>query len=122
MQVNAKARFLRIAPRKVRLVIDMVRGKKVGDALSILQFTQKRGAKVVSKLLNSAVANAENQGDIDIDTLYIKKIFVDQGPTLKRFKPRVPCVDDPQPQSDRMNLLSQFVLLKNQASSRMTDI
>ncbi|MFC1888158.1 50S ribosomal protein L22 [Thermodesulfobacteriota bacterium] len=88
MQVNAKARFLRIAPRKVRLVIDMVRGKKVGDALSILQFTQKRGAKVVSKLLNSAVANAENQGDIDIDTLYIKKIFVDQGPTLKRFKPR----------------------------------
>ena len=88
MQVNAKTRFIRIAPRKVRLVVDMVRGKKVGDALSILQFTQKRGAKVVSKLLSSAVANAENQGDIDIDTLYIKKIFVDQGPTLKRFKPR----------------------------------
>ena len=88
MQVKAKARFIRIAPRKVRLVVDMVRGKKVDDALGILQFTQKRGAKVVSKLLNSAVANAENKGDIDIDTLYIQKIFVDQGPTLKRFKPR----------------------------------
>ena len=88
MQVKAKARFIRIAPRKVRLVVDMVRGKKVGDALGILQFTQKRGAKVVSKLLNTAVANAENKGDIDVDTLYIQKIFVDQGPTLKRFKPR----------------------------------
>ena len=86
--IRAVAKNIPVSAQKTRLVVDMVRGKKVDDALGILQFTQKRGAKVVSKLLNSAVANAENKGDIDIDTLYIQKIFVDQGPTLKRFKPR----------------------------------
>ena len=88
MEVNAKARYIRIAPRKARMIVDIVRGKRADDALNLLQFTQKRGAGVVSKLIKSAVSNAENQGDIDIDTLFIKRIFVDQGPTLKRYMPR----------------------------------
>ena len=81
-------RFVRISPRKARLVVDLVRGKKVEDALNILNFTQKRAAKTVHKLVKSALANVEARGDVDVDGLYIKRIFVDQGPTLKRFMPR----------------------------------
>lgn len=79
---------MRISPRKARLVVDLVRGKKVDDALNILNFTQKRAAKMVHKLVKSAVANVEARGDVDVDGLYIKRIFVDPGPTLKRFMPR----------------------------------
>ena len=88
METNARARFVRISPRKARLVVDLVRGKKVDDALNILNFTQKRAAKMVHKLVKSAVANVEARGDVDVDGLYIKRIFVDPGPTLKRFMPR----------------------------------
>ncbi len=85
--MKAKARFIRIAPRKVRLVVDLVRGKKVEDAITTLAFTQKRAAPVVKALIESAVANANQQGGIDIDNLYVSHITVDGGPALKRFRP-----------------------------------
>ncbi len=88
MQANATLRFLRIAPRKVRLVADLVRGKPVQDALSTLRFTPKSASLPVRKLLESAVANAENNHGLDIDTLWVREIRVDEGPTLKRFRPR----------------------------------
>ncbi len=88
MEARAVARYVRIAPRKVRLVIDLVRGKKVDEALAILEFTTKRAAKVVKKLIHSAVANAEQNPDVDVDNLYIKRIYADEGPTLKRIRPR----------------------------------
>lgn len=86
--VKAKLSYLRIAPRKVRLVADMVRRKKIGEAQAILAFTAKRGAKPILKLLNSAQANAKNNFHLDENNLYISKIIVDEGPKLKRFMPR----------------------------------
>lgn len=87
--MQARARAIRIAPRKVRLVVDTVRGKSVSQALSILAFTRKKAAHPVQKLLKSAVANAaENHGVNDVDILVIDSITVDEGPTLKRFTPR----------------------------------
>lgn len=88
MEVRAKLKFARLAPRKVRLVADLVRGKGSEEALNILSFTKKSAAKTVMKLLKSAIANATQKKTIDIDRLYIKKITVDQGPTMKRFQPR----------------------------------
>ena len=88
MEATANARHFRMAPRKVRLVADLVRGKRVEEALHILSFTPKEAAPAVRKLLKSAVANAENKGDIDVDTLYVKRIYVNQGPVLKRYTPR----------------------------------
>jgi len=88
MEVTAKARFVRIAPRKARLLVDLVRGKKVGEALNILAFTKKAFAKALTKLINSAVANAQQNKQMDVDTLVVKRISVDGGPTLKRFMPR----------------------------------
>ena len=87
--MQAKASQIRIAPRKVRLVVDIVRGKSVSQALNILAFTRKKAALPVQKLLKSAVANAaENHGVSDVDTLVIDRITVDEGPALKRFMPR----------------------------------
>ncbi|MDP2909466.1 MAG: 50S ribosomal protein L22 [bacterium] len=85
---KAKLSYLRIAPRKVRLVADMVRGKKVGEAGNILNFAVKRGAGPVLKLLHSAIANAENNLHLNKDNLYISKITVDEGPKFKRVMPR----------------------------------
>lgn len=73
---------------KVRLVADLIRGKKVEDALNILAFTPKSSAPVLTKVLNSAIANAGQKKGVDVDTLIVKKISVDEGPTLKRFRPR----------------------------------
>ncbi len=87
MEVNARLRFVRMGPRKARLVADLIRGKGSEEALNILRFTKKSAAKPVSKLLKSAVANA-TQKKIDIDRLYVKRITVDQGPMMKRFMPR----------------------------------
>jgi large subunit ribosomal protein L22 len=81
MEVNAKLRFVRVAPRKAQLVADLIRGKKSEEALNILTFTKKAAAKIVIKLLKSAIANATQKKNIDVDRLYIKKITVDQGPT-----------------------------------------
>jgi len=87
--MKASATHIRIAPRKVRTVVDTVRGKSVSQALSILAFTRKKAALPVQKLLKSAVANAaENNGISDVDTLVIDRIMVDEGPTLKRYMPR----------------------------------
>ena len=82
------AKYVRIAPRKVRIVADLIRGKDVSDAFSILKFTPKRGAFLLEKVLRSAVANAENSFDMDTDRLYVSSCYVDQGPTLKRIHPR----------------------------------
>jgi large subunit ribosomal protein L22 len=87
--MQARATYVRIAPRKVRLVVDIVRGKSVSQALNVLAFTRKKAARPVQKLLKSAVANAaENHGVNDVDTLVIDRITVDEGPMLKRFMPR----------------------------------
>jgi len=85
---RAKLRHLRIAPRKVRLVADLIRGKHVEEALNILQFTQKGSSRPLAKLVKSAVANADQKGGVNIDNLYVGECLVDGGPVLKRFMPR----------------------------------
>ena len=87
--MKASVTSVRISPRKVRMVVDAVRGKSVSQAMGILAFTRKKAARPVQKLLKSAVANAvENDGVDDVDNLMIDRIAVDEGPTLKRFTPR----------------------------------
>lgn len=88
MQVIVKLNYLRIAPRKTRLVVDLIRKKKVEEAQTILNFTVKASAKPLLKLLNSAVANARNNFQLDPSNLYISKITVDEGPKYKRWMPR----------------------------------
>ena len=88
MQTKAVAKYVRISPRKVRQVVNLIRGKKISDALAILQFTPKGSTEPVTKVLKSAVANAEHNLDLNADDLVISEIYVDQGPTLKRIKPR----------------------------------
>lgn len=88
MEAKAIAKTIRIAPRKVRLVVDLVRGKQVGDAFAIIRNTDKASSIVIEKLLKSAIANAEHNNNMDVANLYIKEAFVDEGPTLKRFRPR----------------------------------
>ena len=87
MPVTAKLRYLRIAPRKVRLVADLIRGKTVLEAQNILNFVTKKAAKDLLKLLNSAIANAKNL-ELDLANLYISKILVDEGPKYKRWRAR----------------------------------
>jgi large subunit ribosomal protein L22 len=88
MQVSATARRLQISPQKARLVVDQVRGKPVADALDILNFSTKKGAVLVRKVLESAIANAENNEGADIDELKVSEVFVNEGMTMKRIKPR----------------------------------
>ena len=88
MEAKAIARHVRIAPRKVRLVVDLIRGKQVGEALAILAHTPKASSPVVEKVLKSAIANAENNLALDPNGLVVSQIFVDEGATLKRFRPR----------------------------------
>jgi len=88
MQTTAKLRFLRVAPRKVRLLADVVRGMRVEDAITQLQYSKKHAARPLRKLIESAVANAKHNHDIDTNSLTIKVIFVDGGPVMKRWKPR----------------------------------
>jgi len=86
---KAIAKYVRISSRKVRIVINLIRGKKVDEALAILQFTPKSASPVVTKVLNSAIANAENNPPyLNRDNLYIAEVYANQGPTLKRFMPR----------------------------------
>ncbi|MGI5849062.1 MAG: 50S ribosomal protein L22 [Christensenellales bacterium] len=84
----AKVRYIRISSSKVKLVIDLIRGKSVAEAIALLKATPKAASFVVEKLLNSAIANAENNQGLLRDDLYIAEAFADQGPTLKRFRPR----------------------------------
>ena len=82
------ARFVRISPQKVRLVMDEIRGKKIEEAVNMLSFAPQKGARILKKLIESAVANAEGNGNIDVDALYVKRIYADEGPTMKRWRPR----------------------------------
>ncbi|MGQ9888154.1 MAG: 50S ribosomal protein L22 [Aggregatilineales bacterium] len=86
MQVRAKTKHIMIAPRKLRLVCDQVRGMGAEQALTVLRFMPQKGAKIASKTLAAAVANAENNFDLNRDNLYIEQIFADEGPSLKRMK------------------------------------
>jgi len=88
VESKAVAKYVRIAPRKVRVVMNLIRGKNVAEAFAILKFTPKAGADAIEKVLRSAVANAENNFNMDVDNLYVSTCFVDQGPTLKRIHPR----------------------------------
>ena len=88
MEAKAVARYVRVAPRKARLVVDLIRGKSVPEARAILKFTPRAAAEVVEKVLNSAVANAEHNLRIKGDDMYVEATYVDEGPTLKRIRPR----------------------------------
>jgi large subunit ribosomal protein L22 len=88
MEARAITRFVRLSPRKVRLVVDQIRGKGVEEALTILKFVPKRSAGIVAKTLRTAVANAENTQSVDVDRLYVKRAMVDEGGMWKRFMPR----------------------------------
>ncbi len=82
---HASAKYVRVAPRKVQVVLDLIRGKRVDDALAIVMYTPKAASPVVEKLLNSAIANAENNLEMDRETLYVAECYANQGPTLKRY-------------------------------------
>lgn len=119
MAFEAKLKYLRISPRKVRLVADLVRGKKAEDAQAILSFTVKRACLPVLKLLNSALANAKNIAQKDASTLFISKIVVDEGPTLKRILPRA------KGKADRMMKRSSHVTLvldEKRAAAEVVDV
>ena len=85
---KASAQTVRIAARKVRLVVDLIRGKSIGEAISILKFTPRGASPVVEKVLMSAIANAEQNYDLDIENLVVSEAYVNEGPTMKRFRPR----------------------------------
>ncbi|MBO8129554.1 MAG: 50S ribosomal protein L22 [Peptococcaceae bacterium] len=88
MEARAIAKYIRIAPRKVRQVADLVRGKSVDEALDILRFTPKKAAVPIAKVIRSAAANGEHNYEMDRDEMRIARIFVDEGPTLKRWRAR----------------------------------
>jgi large subunit ribosomal protein L22 len=88
MHTQAVLKFVRLSPQKARLVADLVRGKKVGDAINTLKFSQQRAAGIIRKVLESAIANAENNNGADVDELKVSSIFVDEGPVMKRTSPR----------------------------------
>jgi large subunit ribosomal protein L22 len=87
-EAKSIARFVRIAPRKAQLVIDLIRGKQVGEAIAILRHTPRSASPIVEKVLNSAIANAEHNYSLDPNSLVISQAYVNQGPTMKRFRPR----------------------------------
>ena len=88
MEAKAVARDIRISPQKARLIADLIRGKDVETAINTLRFMPKKGARIIRKLVESALANAGQNEAIDVDTLFVKTIFVDGGPMLKRIRPR----------------------------------
>lgn len=88
VEVRATAKYVRVAPRKARLVVDQIRNKSVDKALEVLQFSTHAASEPVAKVLRSAVANAENNNGLRANNLVVKAAFVDEGPTLKRFRPR----------------------------------
>ncbi|PIE56305.1 MAG: 50S ribosomal protein L22 [Desulfobulbus propionicus] len=88
METKAVAKYIRISPQKARVVADVIRGKDVDTALTTLRFMPKKAARILRKVIESAVANADQNESIDVDTLYIKSILIDGGPMLKRFRPR----------------------------------
>jgi large subunit ribosomal protein L22 len=88
MQARAEARYIHVSPQKARLVVDLIRGVKAGDAINILRTTNKRIAPTVEKVLRSAIANAENKtASVDVDKLYVSEAYVNDGPRMKRIRP-----------------------------------
>lgn len=88
MEAKAHAKYIRVSPRKARQVIDLIRGKDIGEAIGILKNTPRKASRLIEKVLNSAVANAENNNDMIAEELYVKEAFINEGPTMKRWKPR----------------------------------
>ncbi|ACL68883.1 50S ribosomal protein L22 [Halothermothrix orenii] len=88
MEARAVAKYVRVSPRKARQVIDLIRGKEIGEALGILKHTPKKASSIIEKVLNSAIANAENNHDMMVEDLYVSKAYVDEGPTMKRYRAR----------------------------------
>ncbi|WP_441347442.1 50S ribosomal protein L22 [Solimonas sp. K1W22B-7] len=88
MQTQAVLKFVRLSPQKARAVADLVRGKKVDEALNILKFNTRKSSRLIRKVLESAIANAENNHGADVDELKLQAIFIDEGPVLKRIMPR----------------------------------
>ncbi len=88
METTARLKGAQLSAQKARLVADQIRGKAVGDALNILSFSPRKGAAILKKLLDSAIANAEHNDGADVDDLKVSKVFVDEGTTMKRIKPR----------------------------------
>jgi large subunit ribosomal protein L22 len=88
MQTQAVLKFVRLSPLKGRLLADLVRGKPVGEALNELKYSRQRAAGIIRKVLESAIANAENNNGADVDELKISEIYIDEGPTMKRIRPR----------------------------------
>lgn len=86
MKAKAEAKYIRVSPRKLKGIADLVRGKNVKDAKAILKFTPNKGARVFLKVLESAIANAENNHHMNVDNLFVAEIYANQGPTMKRFK------------------------------------
>ncbi|WP_077616519.1 50S ribosomal protein L22 [Caenibacillus caldisaponilyticus] len=105
MQAKAVARQVRVAPRKARLVVDLIRGKEVGEAFAILRNTPKAASPIVEKVLKSAVANAEHNYEMDPDSLIVEKAYVDEGMTLKRFRPRA------RGRADRINKRTSHITI-----------
>ncbi len=88
MEAKAEARYIRTSPQKARLVVDLIRGMRAGDAINTLKATNKRMAPTVEKVLRSAIANAENRfNDVDVDELYVTEAYVNEGPRMKRIRP-----------------------------------
>ncbi len=86
MKANAVAKYVRISPRKLKPICDLVRGKNATEAMAILKFTPRKGARLLNKVIASAVANAENNQEMNVDNLYIESVYANQGPTMKRWK------------------------------------
>jgi large subunit ribosomal protein L22 len=87
MEAKAHAKYIRMSPRKIKVVLDVIRGKNASEAMAILKHTPRAAAPVVAKLLKSAMANAENNNKMDVSKLYVAETYANQGPTLKRFQP-----------------------------------
>ncbi|HUI42562.1 MAG TPA: 50S ribosomal protein L22 [Terriglobia bacterium] len=88
MEARASSKYLRMSPQKVRLVVDLIRGRDAGEALSILRFTKKRATREIEKVLRSAISNAEQKSEhVDVDRLVVAQAFVDDGPRVKRIRP-----------------------------------
>ncbi|MUM76181.1 50S ribosomal protein L22 [Pseudodesulfovibrio sp. F-1] len=88
MEAKAVAKYIRVSPRKTRIVAENIKGKGVEDALNILRFTPKKAAKILSKVLYSAISNAEQMPGVDVDSLIVDTVMVNEGPTWKRIQPR----------------------------------
>ncbi len=88
METRAQAKYLRLSAQKARLVAQNIKGLPVEDAMNILRFTPKKAARMISKVLHSAVANAEQLPGVDVDSLVVKQVVIDEGPTMKRIMPR----------------------------------